>query len=147
MSYYNPNFYSGYPQYSNPYVVPQTTTYSNPQSVTAQPVVSPQPQIQQPAPALNGKMVDGIDMVKATEVPLGGYGIYPKADLNEIYVKTWNNNGTTNIITYKPSIEEIPKEEEDSISTTQIMEKINRIEEKIDSILNVPKTIVKKEVK
>jgi hypothetical protein len=92
-------------------------------------------------------MVDGIDMVKATEVPLGGYGIYPKADLNEIYVKTWNNNGTTNIITYKPSIEEIPKEEEDSISTTQIMEKINIIEEKIDSILNVPKTIVKKEVK
>ena len=51
-----------------------------------------QPQMQQPMtsqqfPVL-GKIVDSLDVVKATEVPIGGYGIFPKADLSEIYVKT-----------------------------------------------------------
>ena len=65
----------------------------------------PQPnqmqQIQQPtAPQynLNGKIVDGIEMVKATDIPLGGYGIFPKADLSEVYIKSWNNLGQSNII-------------------------------------------------
>lgn len=33
---------------------------------------------------LNGKFVDNYDIVKVTEVPMGGYGIFPKADLSEI---------------------------------------------------------------
>ena len=56
--------------------------------------------IQQQQMGLNGKIVDSEDMVKATEVPIGGYGIFPKADLSEIFVKTWNNNGTTSIVKY-----------------------------------------------
>lgn len=34
-------------------------------------------------------MVDSLDVAKATEVPIGGYGIFPKADLSEIYIKSW----------------------------------------------------------
>jgi hypothetical protein len=41
-------------------------------------------------------------MVKVAEVPIGAYGVFPKADLSEIYIKTWNNNGTTSIVTFKP---------------------------------------------
>ena len=37
---------------------------------------------------LSGKVVDGGEVVKATEVPFGGYGIFPKADLTEIYIKS-----------------------------------------------------------
>jgi hypothetical protein len=46
--------------------------------------------------------VDSEEMVKATEVPIGSYGVFPKADLSEIYLKTWNNNGTTSIIKFTP---------------------------------------------
>ena len=79
---------------------------------------------------LQGKVVDGADMVKATEVLFGGYGVFPKADLSEIYIKNWNNNGTTQIITYKPVVEEVPTQE----NKTQdiLLEKIQKIEEKLD---------------
>jgi hypothetical protein len=40
------------------------------------------------APSLQGKVVDSEEMVKASEVTFGGYGIFPKADLSAIYIKT-----------------------------------------------------------
>ena len=33
-------------------------------------------------------------MVKATDVPIGGYGVFPKGDFTEIYIKSWNQDGT-----------------------------------------------------
>ena len=86
MNYYPNNYYLNYP-YGNQY---QQQMPDQAQSQT------PQPQ------GLNGKIVDSQDVVRATEVPIGGYGIFPKADLSEIYIKSWNNNGTTSVITYKP---------------------------------------------
>jgi hypothetical protein len=90
-------------------------------------------------------------MVKATEVPIGSYGVFPKADLNEIYIKTWNNNGTTNVITYKPTPIEIPKSKEEENLNNTILEKINLIENKLDNILKsnseAAKSSVRKEVK
>lgn len=44
-----------------------------------------------------------------TDVPFGSFSVFPKGDFEEIYLKTWNNNGTTQIITYKPVIEEATK--------------------------------------
>lgn len=82
-------------------------------------------------PSLQGKVVDSEDMVRASEVTFGGYGVFPKADLSAVYVKTWNNNGSTSIITYKPEI----KEKE--IDSNQILlDKIQAIEDKIDAIVN-----------
>jgi hypothetical protein len=63
MNYYPNNLYQNY-------------AYSNP-------TINTQPQIS----GLQGKVVDGVDMVKATEVMFGGYGVFPKADLSEIYIK------------------------------------------------------------
>lgn len=83
--------------------------------------------------SINGKIVDSIDVVKATEVPLGGYGIFPKGDLSEIYLKTWNGNGTSSIISFKPVIESASP----SIDINeQILLKINNLEEKLNNILN-----------
>ena len=72
MSYYPTNFYGNYP-------------YNQYQSFPSI------PQQQQPS-FLQGKIVDSIDVVKATDVPVGGYSIFPKADFSEMYIKSWNNN-------------------------------------------------------
>lgn len=133
MAYYPNNFYqnyqySGYPQMSQ---MPQSPMVSN----------------------LQGKVVDGIEIVKATDVPFGSFSVFPKGDFGEIYLKTWNNNGTTQIITYKPIIEEETKKEEPNL----ILEKINNIENQLTDLINkvVPsqtiaaasaEQIVKKEV-
>lgn len=66
-----------------------------------------QPQMQQPMtsqqfPVL-GKMVDSLDVVKATDIPMDGNMYYfPKADGTEIFAKQWLPNGTTQILTFKP---------------------------------------------
>lgn len=68
MNYYPNNLYQNY-SYNNPYAQNPTTT------------------LQSQMTTLQGKVVDGADMVKATEVLFGGYGVFPKADLSEIYIK------------------------------------------------------------
>ena len=121
MNYYQPNLYGNYPynQYGQ-----------------GQGAMIPQPQ-QQVYSTLQGKIVDGEDIVRVTDVPMGGYGIFPKADFSEVYIKSWNSNGTTNIVTYKPVVTtpETPKED----TTNILLEKMNTLEEKIDSII-LPKT-------
>lgn len=115
MNYYPNNFYQNYP-YNNTY--------------------QPQPQ-QTQIGVLQGKIVDSIDMVKANEVPFGGFGIFPKGDLSEIYVKSWNNNGTTQINTYKaiPKTEEV-KEINIADINNNLLEKITILNEKIDLLMN-----------
>ena len=114
MNYYPNNFYQNY-SYGNMY--------------------QPQ-QNQQAIIGLQGKMVDSIDMVKANEVPFGGFGIFPKGDLSEIYIKSWNNNGTTQINTYKPVPMEETKEAKEISSRDELLEKINALNEKLDLIMN-----------
>ena len=113
MNYYNPNYYN---MYNNP-MPPMGVNQNN----------LPQ---QNQMMGLNGKVVDGEDVVKATEVPIGGYGIFPKADLSEVYLKTWNNNGTTSIITYKPDKNaETPVQS--AVTLDIIAQKIDALETKI----------------
>ena len=91
MAYYPSNFYSSY-NYNTPQPQYQQSVY--PQQM---------PQIQM---GLQGKIVESEDIVKVTDIPIGGYGIFPKADLSEIYIKTWNGNGTTNIMTFQPVVKQ-----------------------------------------
>lgn len=139
----NSNYLGNYPyNYVNQYV-PQP----QPQQFISQPMA---PQTQQPQ-SLNGKIVDSEDVVKATEVPIGGYGIFPKADLSEIYIKSWNNNGTTSIITFKPIIQEVKEPQIVEDNSLKIIERLNALDAKIDSLMinNVAVTaqVAKKEVK
>jgi hypothetical protein len=117
MNYYPNNYYLNYP-YGNQYQQQQMPYQAQTQT--------PQPQ------GLNGKIVDSQDVVRATEVPIGGYGIFPKADLSEIYIKSWNNNGTTSVITYKP---ESPQPVATTDPITELKEQIIVINSKLDSIL------------
>ena len=137
MSYYNPNLYQNYmQQYSGNYMMPQP-----PMPIMNQNNI-PSQQGQPQASTLNGKLVDSLDVAKATEVPIGGYGVFPKADLSEIYIKSWNSNGTTSIITFKPiAPEENPTsamQQENSMSNV-LIQKITELENKIDMLIQ-PKT-------
>lgn len=118
----NPNYLGNYPYgYTNQYVPqPQSQQFVS-QSI--------QPQ------SLNGKIVDSADVVKATEVPIGGYGVFPKADLSEIYIKSWNNNGTTSVITFKPTIPESITEPNKDELINLLLQKIGTLESKIDMFL------------
>lgn len=63
--------------------------------------------IQQQPNVLQGKVVDSIEVVKATDVPMDGSCYYfPKADGTEVYAKRWLPNGTTEIVSYVPVVEE-----------------------------------------
>ena len=136
MNYYNP--YLNYPYTNtgiNQFNSPMSTAASQMQMGNQQ-IIPPQPQPQ--TLGLNGKIVDSEDVVKATEVPIGGYGIFPKADLSEIYVKTWNNNGTTSVITFQP-IATPQKTETNNINNSflsQLFQKIEIVENKIDAVLS-----------
>lgn len=139
MNFY-PNYYpSAYQQNygANPYMMQGQQQQQMP--IQQQP--TPQPQM----PFLNGKIVDSADVVRATEVPIGGYGVFPKADLSEVYIKSWNNNGTTSVITFKPVIPTESSVETPSIDTTmnQVLEKLNQLETKLNEIVytNIPNQV------
>lgn len=56
-----------------------------------------------------GKIVDSVDVVKATDVPMDGNMFYfPKADGTEIFSKQWLPNGQTRILTFKPVLDAEP---------------------------------------
>ena len=94
-----------------------------------------------------GKMVDSVEVVKATDIPMDGNMYYfPKADGTEIYAKKWLANGTTEVLTYKPHIE--PMQDVNSVAVVPnnevydiIVEKLDSINERIEKIekLDIPK--------
>lgn len=130
MNYYTtPNYMNSYSYNQYPYV-PQAQA----QQQFNVPAQAQMPAPPAPAQALNGKIVDGEDVVKATEVPIGGYGVFPKADLSEIYLKTWNNNGTTSVVKFRPIVETPAADNETGNNFAQLMEKIDGIESKLDSL-------------
>lgn len=140
MNYYQPQTYYGSYLGANPYagnMNNQLMAQANAQPYNNQLMQNNQVQPQ----VLNGKIVDGIDVVKGTEVPFGSYGIFPKADFSEIYIKTWNNNGTTRIMTFDLKPESVASTETQNSSQNdslinEILSKINGLETKIDDALS-----------
>lgn len=73
-----------------------------------QQAIQPQPQMQS---ANNftplGKIVDSVDIVKATDIPMDGNMYYfPKADGSMVFGKQWLANGQTRILTFKAILDE-----------------------------------------
>lgn len=95
-----------------------------------------------------GKVVDSIDIVKATDIPMDGNSYYfPKADGTEVYCKQWLQNGTTRILTFKPVSEDNPINLSDDTEKLKIglsdevtevfMKRFDELEKRIDDL--VPK--------
>ena len=142
------NFYSQMSNYGqmmpNPYMdrMAQLQQY---QQNLQQPIVPAQTPVSNQMSAL-GKMVDSIDVVKATDIPMDGNAYYfPKADGTEVYCKQWLQNGTTRILTFKPVFEDNPNNlssdtEKLKISlsdevTDVFMKRFDELEKQIDDLM------------
>ena len=139
-----------YAQPNNPYA-DRMNFLQNYQQSLQQPVVPTQMSGTNQMSAL-GKIVDSIDVVKATDIPMDGNAYYfPKADGTEVYCKQWLQNGTTRILTFKPVFEDDTNnlsscEEKLKIGlsddvTEVFMKRFDELEKRFDDL--IPKTITK----
>lgn len=100
--YPNPNYFT---QYQQPQYNPYLQRMENLQQF--QQTLNPAPQAQPFTPL--GKMVESVDIVKVTDIPMDGNMYYfPKADGSEIYSKQFMPNGQTRILTFKPLSDDNP---------------------------------------
>lgn len=142
------------PQYYNPYL--QQQRFQQPEPVQQVPMQPPQ-SMQQPVRGLNGMVVQSADRVTADCVPMdGSAAFFPKQDLSEIYVKSWNSDGTIRTLTYRPVDSMTDGQKMDSGlsgSAVEVLEKrfdelvskINKLEESItNSMTKRPASATKK---
>ena len=141
-----------YPQMNNNYQMPMQNPYMERvaqlqqyQQSLQQPLSPTQMSGANQMSAL-GKMVDSIDVVKATDIPMDGNAYYfPKADGTEVYCKQWLQNGTTRILTFKPVFEYDPNNlsydnEKLKIglsdeATEVLMKRFDELEKRIDDLM------------
>lgn len=141
-----------YPQMNNNYQMPMQNPYMDRmaqlqqyQQSLQQPVAGTQMSLANQMSAL-GKMVDSIDVVKATDIPMDGNAYYfPKADGTEVYCKQWLQNGTTRILTFKPVSEDNPNKVSSDTEKLKIglsdevtevfMKRFDELEKRIDDLM------------
>lgn len=146
MNPYMNNYNYGYqqPQF-NPYMQRMENLQQFQQAL--QPQLQNNPNL---TPGLNmlasiGKVVESMDIVKVTDIPMDGNIYYfPKADGTEIYSKQFMPNGQTRILTFKPILEDNPSilsnEEEKSLYEVLnsvlvgIQEDVRTLNDKVDKI-------------
>lgn len=125
---------------TNPYMQRMENLQQFQQAIN-QPMV--QTQNQQFTPL--GKIVESVDMVKATDIPMDGNMYYfPTADGSSVFGKQWLANGQTRILTFKPILEDNPnnlsneteklKFEDFNNVLMGIQEDIKALNDKIDKI-------------
>ena len=108
--YQNPNFY-GQQQFMQPQFNPYLQRMENLQQfqqAIQQPMVSTQ---MSGTSSFNpfGKIVESMDIVKVTDIPMDGNMYYfPQADGQAIYGKKFLPNGQTQILAYKPILDDNP---------------------------------------
>ena len=133
-----------YAQPNNPYA-DRMNFLQNYQQSLQQPVVPTQMSGANQMTTL-GKMVDSIDVVKATDIPMDGNTYYfPKADGTEVYCKQWLQNGTTRILTFKPVFEDNPNNVSSDTEKFKIclsdevtdvfMKRFDELEKRIDDLM------------
>ena len=154
--YFNPQFYNS--PYSYQPVQPRNMQQAqiNPQpNQNQQPLTQNLPQYNQSV--LQGKSVDSIDVVKATDVNLDGSVCYfPLIDGSAIITKQLQQDGTSKITIYKPIQEEenVPqpkyvtendlKREIGKIDFSEFNDKFKEIDRKIEDLSDDIKKISKK---
>lgn len=105
--YYLQQNQQGYPQYYNP--LAQVQNKSMDQLNFNQNTAGPYQQ-NQIVQGINGKIITEISQITANDVPMdGSVAFFPKQDLLEVYAKSWNADGTIRTVTYKPVLDNEPK--------------------------------------
>lgn len=119
---YAPNQYGKAPYYmqqpiATPQYQPQTTDYMGQMQNTYQKPIG-----------LQGKTVDNIEVVKATDIPLdGSVSYFPLVDGSSIVTKQLMQDGTSRMIVYKPAEMEpkITENKEIYVTEKQLEEKLS----------------------
>ena len=128
------NPYYGYtPQYGrNPYMQqPNVTPQYQPQATD---YMSQMQNAYQKPLGLQGKTVDNIEVVKATDIPLdGSISYFPLVDGSSIVTKQLMQDGTSRMIVYKPA-ETTPKANTTESKEIYVTEK--QLEEKLKTFNN-----------
>ena len=128
------NPYYGYtPQYGrNPYIQqPIATPQYQPQSTDY--INQMQNAYQKPL-GLQGKTVDNIEVVKATDIPLdGSISYFPLVDGSSIITKQLQADGTSRMVVYKPIETKQPKQvevQETYRTEKELDEKLSKLDNK-----------------
>ena len=121
-----PNWYNYYAAYQNALnSLPQNNNngamYAN-----------QQPPMQAQQNGLNGRIIESKDVLAVTEVPVGSYGVFPKTDFSEIYVKHWTAEGNPVIDVYLMQPQEAHQV---TTSLEDVMAQVNNLNEKVDSLV------------
>ena len=139
----NPNYFTQYQQQFNPYMQRMENLQQFQQAIQQPPVQQQMAIPNQLAPL--GKVVESLDIVKVMDIPMDGNMYYfPQADGQAIYGKKFLPNGQTQILTFKPILDDnsntLSNEDEKSkIDTlTQFLEgiqnEVRMLSDKIDKI-------------
>ena len=137
--YQNPNFY-GQQQFMQPQFNPYLQRMENLQQfqqAIQQPMV---PTSMSGANQFNpfGKIVESMDIVKVTDIPMDGNMYYfPQADGQAIYGKKFLPNGQTQILAFKPSLESEPN----NVSTEEEKSKFDTLEQFLEGIQSEVRTL------
>ena len=89
---------------------------------------------------LLGKAVDSIDVVKVMDIPLGNIGYFPLMDGSGIITKSWQPDGTTKIVEFRPieqkkeTIQYLTKQDLDNRLEELDLSKIEEIEKELKEI-------------
>lgn len=105
--------------------------YSVPQY--SPPVVS-QPQNQYSS--IVGKIVESPEIVKISEIPLGGYGVFPLSDYSKVIIKSYDKDGNLQYLNYdlvKPAEVKAVNIYEDKLN--DIYDYIAKLDKKMDGIV------------
>lgn len=91
-----------------------------------------QPQMYQQT-GIQGRIVDNVDVVKATEISLdGSVNYFPLADGSAIVTKQLQQDGTSRMIVYKPVVNEAPK----YITNDDLNNEVTGLKQQIEELRN-----------
>lgn len=101
-----PMMNNNYMPMQNPYADRMNFLQNYQQNLQQQPMQMNQQPMPQQIASINGRVVQAVENINANEVPMdGSMAFFPKQDMSEIYVKSWNANGRIKTIVYKPYTE------------------------------------------
>lgn len=117
---YNPNAYS-----MNPYMNYGNYYNQQPQQQAMQQNLYRTPMV------LQGKQIDSLDVVKATDIPLdGSVSYFPLADGTAIATKQLMQDGTSKITIFKPTENETSAEQPKYITENDLKEQLSNFNSK-----------------